>query len=349
MCIHVIGDSPAKLSAVNAILHQQYDVSSELLGNHELHAADTDAVIVTADLTVVDNILALKNLSTKLKLIRKRIFLVEERSRLGTVQAYALGATHVLTTPVSKAQLLAKLVDHNSTPWTSGKTLANGREAALAGAACIASMFSAVVDGVPIDVDAAKEAGRKIAESIAEDGLSYWLDTVRRHHEGTYQHCLLVTGVAVDFGLSLGLRKADMERLYSAAMFHDIGKARIPLAVLEKPAGLSPEERTLIESHPEAGYAALAGTAGISPEILDAVRHHHEYLDGSGYLDGLCGAAIADIVRLLTISDIFSALIENREYRPPLPRETAYEILQGMHGKLEMPLVAAFREVALTR
>ena len=105
----------------------------------------------------------------------------------------------------------------------------------------------------------------------------------------------------------------------------------------------------MIETHPVAGYEVLKGTAGISPEILDAVRHHHEFLDGSGYPDGLCAESIADIVRILTISDIFAALIEHRTYKPTMPRETAYEILQGMKGKLEKPLVEAFREVALSR
>lgn len=210
-------------------------------------------------------------------------------------------------------------------------------------------MFSAVISGSPIDVTAARRAGGKIADSIAEDGLADWLTTVRRHHEGTYQHCLLVTGIAVDFGLSLGMSKTDVERLYSAAIFHDIGKARIPLAILDKPGRLDDHERALIETHPAAGHDALLGTAGISPEILDAVRHHHEYLDGSGYPDGLCAGSIADIVRILTISDIFVALIEARTYKPTMPRETAYEILLGMKGKLEGPLVEAFREVALKR
>jgi HD-GYP domain-containing protein (c-di-GMP phosphodiesterase class II) len=56
----------------------------------------------------------------------------------------------------------------------------------------------------------------------------------------------------------------------------------------------------------------------ISPEILDAVRHHHEYLDGSGYPDKLCAESISDVVRILTVSDIFSALIEDRRYKPPI-------------------------------
>jgi HD-GYP domain-containing protein (c-di-GMP phosphodiesterase class II) len=79
------------------------------------------------------------------------------------------------------------------------------------------------------------------------------------------------------------------------------------------------------------------------------VRHHHEYLDGSGYPDKLCAESISDLVRILTISDIFAALIEYRTYKPVMPREKAYEIVLSMEGKLEKPLVGAFRDVALTR
>src|SRR6202035_2857784 len=98
---------------------------------------------------------------------------------------------------------------------------------------------------------------------------------------------------------------------------------------------LDARERALVETHPAAGYDVLKGTAGISVEVLDAIRHHHEYLDGSGYPDGLCDASITDTVRILTISDIFAALIEDRRYRPVMAREAAYDIICSMHGKLE--------------
>jgi putative nucleotidyltransferase with HDIG domain len=349
MRIHILGDSTARLSAVHAMLEQQLTVTSEFLGNADIRHDDIAAVVVAADLRLVDNISSLKRISGKLGRMRKRVFLIDQRNRLSVVQAYALGATHVLINPVTKAQLLAKLIDHKPCDISARENTSGGVEAAHAGAASLASMFSAVSAGNPVDVQDAKDAASKIADSIAEEGLSDWLTTVRRHHEGTYQHCLLVTGIAVDFGLNLGLGKADIERLHSAAMFHDIGKARIPLAVLDKPGRLDDEERALIETHPATGYDALKGNAGISPEILDAVRHHHEYLDGSGYPDALCSESISDIVRMLTIADIFAALIEERHYKPAMPRDRAYEILRSMHGKLEMPLVAAFREVALTR
>ena len=85
----------------------------------------------------------------------------------------------------------------------------------------------------------------------------------------------------------------------------------------------------------------------MTPEILDAVRHHHEFLDGSGYPDALTAPEISDLVRLLTISDIFAALIESRPYRPVMPRHDAYKLLCDMEGKLELSLVKAFRNVAL--
>jgi putative nucleotidyltransferase with HDIG domain len=346
MSVHIVADSVVKLSALRRMLAPQYAVTSELLSGATGVRSVFDAVVVTADLRIVDNIAALREMFEKLGHVRKRIFLIDQKARLFIVQAYALGATRVLTNPVDQARLLAELADSSPSGTASTDTSRATHEAA---SVAITSMFSAVLSGKPIDVENAKDAAGRIADSIAEDGLSSWLTTVRRHHEGTYQHCLLVTGIAVDFGLSLGLAKPDIERLYSAAMFHDIGKARISLAVLDKPGKLDAQERALIETHPAAGYEALRGNAGISSEVLDAVRHHHEYLDGSGYPDAICGASISDMVRILTICDIFAALIEHRSYKPTMPREQAYEIIRSMHGKLEGPLVAAFRDVALGR
>lgn len=349
MAVYVVADTVSKLSALRTLLEQQHAVTSELLGGGGIQWGGFDAVVIAANLRVFENISALKQMFAKLGDVRKRIFVIDQTSRLFTVQAYALGATRVLIDPVNGADVLAALADNTHFVAGSIRISPNARETAARGAKTIASMFSAVLSGAPIDVERAKDAGSRIVDNVAEDGLSSWLDTVRRHHEGTYQHCLLVTGIAIDFGLSLGMARADIERLYSAAIFHDIGKAKIPLAVLDKPGRLDPEERALIETHPAAGYDVLKENPGISSEVLDAVRHHHEYLDGSGYPDALCAASISDVVRILTISDIFAALIEDRRYKPTLAREQAYEIVRGMRGKLEAPLVTAFREVALNR
>jgi putative nucleotidyltransferase with HDIG domain len=345
MPVHIIADTADKLSNLRAKLEGTHAITCELLGEAPDRSRVPDAIVVRIDLHDAENVAALKSALESLNHVRKRIFFVDQKARLLTVQAYALGATHVLLHPVRAAQLLAKLADTLGSE-NSADDVSNGsRGAASAAAAALTSMFAAVLSGKPVDPLATKNAGSRIADSVAED----WLDTVRRHHEGTYQHCLLVAGIAVDFGLSLGMMKADIERLYSAAMYHDIGKAKIPLAVLDKSDRLDDRERALIETHTVTGYEALKDNAAISAEVLDAVRHHHEYLDGSGYPDALCGNSITDIVRMLTISDIFSALIEHRPYRSTMSRDQAYEVLRGMHGKLEMPLVAAFGEVALNR
>jgi HD-GYP domain-containing protein (c-di-GMP phosphodiesterase class II) len=147
--------------------------------------------------------------------------------------------------------------------------------------------------------------------------------------------------------LEIGFSDLDVKRLGIAATLHDIGKARIPLLILDKPDRLDPGEEEIMRSHPVIGYELLKDIGDITPEILDGVRHHHEYLDGSGYPDGLKAPEISDLVRLLTISDIFAALIESRPYRPAMPRQNAYKILCGMDGKLEHSLVKAFRNVAL--
>ncbi|WP_426609177.1 HD-GYP domain-containing protein [Bradyrhizobium sp. McL0616] len=347
--VHVLADSSDKLSGVCSILDQQFTVAGERLDADGKLSQVPFAIVIRAELRDVDNIAAIKKKAARLAKATKRIFLIEHSSHVSISQAYALGATLVLPGAIDKTKLLAALADPAELAPGSSNDAAQPDNAVEAAATAIASMFTAVTLGGPLDVDGTKEAGRKIAERITEHGLSEWLTTVRRHHEGTYQHCLLVTGVAIDFGLSLGVGRTDLERLYSAAMFHDIGKAQIPLAILDKPGRLDADERAMIETHPAAGYDFLKDHEKISPEVLDAVRHHHECLDGSGYPDALCGENINDIVRILTISDIFAALIEHRTYKPTMPRTEAYNILCGMTGKLEKALVTSFKEVALTR
>jgi putative nucleotidyltransferase with HDIG domain len=349
MPVHIIADSTEQVSSLRDAFAQQHGVTTELLSGATSRCRGYDAVVAAADLRAVENIAALKQVFRRLSHLPQRIFLVDQKSRLLTGQAHALGATHVLHSLRDVTDLLGEKAASASLISAPAPAANPTEDMANAGAAALGSMFSAVSSGNQVIVADARSVGNKIKDHIAEHGLSNWLAMVRRHHEGTFQHCLLVSGVAVDFGLSLALSRPDMERLTTAAMLHDVGKANVPLAVLDKPGRLDPEERAIVETHPAAGYRALKDNKEVSREILDAVLHHHEYLDGSGYPDGLTAANIPDLVRILTISDIFAALIERRAYREPMPREQAYEILKNMRGKLEAPLIAAFRDVALNR
>ena len=325
MLVHFVTDQPDKIPAIRAMLEPRYRVVPQLLGDGGTQIGDSGALLVDADLRKPVRIEQIKQVMREQIRIPEKLFVVERHIHHLIAQAIALGATAVVSRP---GEIVSRL-------------------AQIDGAVAFASMFSAIRNGKPISLSDAENATSQTIDSIEQDGLAAWLDDVRRYHEGTFQHCLLVTGVAVGFALNIRLASPDVKRLGMAATLHDIGKARIPLPILDKPGRLDPAEEEVMRRHPAIGYELLKDLPSISPEILDGVRHHHEYLDGSGYPDGLTAPEISDMVRLLTISDIFAALIETRSYRPAMSRQKAYEILCGMDGKLEQALVRAFRNVAL--
>src|SRR5262249_61031038 len=131
---------------------------------------------------------------------------------------------------------------------------------ALSGAAGardgLASLFS-VCRGEALDSAKISSASAAVDGEIESMGLSSWIDTVRKHHSQTYQHCLIVTGVAAAFGQHLGLSGADRNRLSFAGMLHDVGKAMIPLMILEKPGVLDANEMAIMKKHPGYGIGGL--------------------------------------------------------------------------------------------
>ena len=226
----------------------------------------------------------------------------------------------------------------------SGKALNRGIAAAQA---VMVKIFEKLPAGVPLTIADIVEAENKILKAIKQTSLREWLETVGRHHADSYRHCLFVTGYAVAFAQHLGMREDDQRRLVRAALLHDVGMAFVPVAILDKPGPLADEEIRVMRMHPRLGFDALAAQGGFPPEMLDVVLHHHELLDGTGYPNGLRGNQISDIVRLTTIVDIHSALVEKRAYRLPFTHAKAFAIMEGMDGKLDQHLLQAFRPVAL--
>ena len=188
MPVHVVADTAAKLTTLRAILEKWHAVTCELLGGAGAGGRGSDVVVIATDLRIIENIAALREKLGSFGHVRKRIFLIEQRARLFTVQAYALGATRVLVNPINRAHLLAALTEAIHPDVNSNEAMPGACDAAAAGATALGSMFSAVLTGRPINVARAKCAGSRIADQIAEDGLSSWLGAVRRHHEGSYRH-----------------------------------------------------------------------------------------------------------------------------------------------------------------
>ena len=145
--------------------------------------------------------------------------------------------------------------------------------------------------------------------------------------------------------LILALANVDLVYLRLSALLCAADRVLPYLRAASDAGELTEAERTLVRTHPDRGHAMLVGR-GFAEEVLAVVRGHHEMLDGSGYPDGLRGAAIPDLVRLVTVCDVYGALIEHRAYRRPMPADEAYSILESMVGKLDGDFVRAFRPVA---
>jgi len=214
-----------------------------------------------------------------------------------------------------------------------------------AGNQLLDNVFGKLLTGGRLDADEIARGSTAVIDTLGEVGLADWVDAVRAHHDLTYQHCLLVTGTLLSIGHHLKMNNADLQRLAVGGLLHDLGKADIPTEVLDKPSALTAEEQAIMRQHPVTGVERLAMIRNAPPELVAFVRDHHEYLDGSGYPNGLTAERISDPVRLLTIVDIFSALIEFRTYKPPMPANDAIRVLENMSGRLDMAILATVKPV----
>ncbi len=278
-----------------------------------------------------------------------RLFVIAGGLHHGAMQAWALGATDTIERPFDAEAVLRRVrgavadgggFDDSE----SGQALNRGVSAAHL---IMVKIFERLPAGVPLTFSDVIRAETQILRAIKKSSLREWLMAVGRHHNQSYRHCLFATGFAVAFAQHLGMREDDQRRLARAALLHDVGKAFIPVAILDKPGKLTADEMSEIRKHPRLGFECLAATGGFPPEMLDVVLHHHEFLDGTGYPDGLVGGQISDIVRLITIVDIHAALVETRSYRMPFTHAMAFATMEEMGGKLDQQLLQAFRPVAV--
>jgi HD-GYP domain-containing protein (c-di-GMP phosphodiesterase class II) len=274
----------------------------------------------------------------------KSVIILSSNDISKIARARATGPGMVFSRPFLMSDLLDYLLDRDC---SVGKGKPPGLEVSIAdGSRTLDTIFNCVKSGVPLNKQMLSKASEQIVGQIGYSGLSDWVDTVRKHHHGTYQHCLLVTGVAVAFARHLGFSANDQSFISLAGMVHDLGKANIAVEILDKPTALDEHEWEVMREHPRLGYEALAATPDISKMVLDIVLHHHEYLDGTGYPHRLRGSEISDVVRLMTVADVFGALLENRPYKKPLPSRAAYKILTEMGPKLDYDMVREFESVA---
>ena len=291
-----------------------------------------------------------------------RFFVVPPRDRAAVVEARALGATVILDRPVDPIRLSRLLISLKkitaplpTTTTVSVRGAENGTDAGAALAALqelttvVDDLVDACVAGYTPRGDSLYTAVRNVLPAIDREGLGSWMALVRRHHTGIYEHSLITMTLAAAFGRTLHLGHEQEVQLAAAGLVHDIGKCWVPPEILAKPGSLTPDEYALVRRHSHDGWAALhPSIPALDAGVLDAVLHHHEYLDGSGYPDGLLAAHIPTITRMITITDIYAALAEARSYRRAMKPSEIRPVLEELaaRGCIDAELWAAFPHAA---
>lgn len=137
---------------------------------------------------------------------------------------------------------------------------------------------------------------------------------------------------AMQLGSAIGLPDDELNLLYKAALLHDVGTLAVPAAILGKRGSLEPAEFSQVKRHPAIAEEIL-GPLPRADQLLPAIRHHHERVDGAGYPDSLAGESIPIFSRIIAIADAYVALTSDRPYRPRLSRQQALETLREQAGK----------------
>src|SRR5579862_749821 len=188
-----------------------------------------------------------------------RLFVLADALHHGSMQAWALGATDTIARPFDAAGILQRIraafPDSNSFDASErGKTLNRGVAAAHE---VMVKIFHKLPAGEPLKFSDVVQAENRILKAIKHSSLREWLTAVGCHHETSFRHCLFVTGFAVALAQHLGMREDDQRRLTRAALLHDVGKAFVSVAILDKQDKLTEEEVAELRSHPRRGYDAL--------------------------------------------------------------------------------------------
>ncbi len=208
----------------------------------------------------------------------------------------------------------------------------------------VVSMFKEVRMGKAIDTEAVTGVVQDIADSVTRNsGALISLARLKTADDYTYMHSVAVCALMVALGRQIGLSDAHLHTAGMAGLLHDLGKAAIPLEVLNKPGKLTDEEFELVKSHPKEGWLMLKEGSGVEAAVLDACLHHHEKMDGTGYPDRLGADKLTTIARMAAICDIYDAITSDRPYKRGWdPAESIRRMAEWTKGHLDPRLFQAF-------
>lgn len=188
--------------------------------------------------------------------------------------------------------------------------------------------------GAALDIDSASELVERVIDSVMRNTYALIsLSKLRAFDEYTYNHSINVGVLSVGFARFIGLPREVIQPLGLAGLLHDMGKARIPDSILNKPGRLTEEEFAMIRRHSQLGVDLLRQTPELSTEILRGVGEHHEKYNGSGYPRGLKGDEISLFASLISLADVYDALTSERVYKRGIQPNKAMGTIFSMRGQ----------------
>ena len=180
----------------------------------------------------------------------------------------------------------------------------------------VTNLFSDARMGKAIDAQRCGPlVGDMAASTFRNPGALVSLARLKTKDDYTCMHSVAVCALMISLGKQMGLNDARCHEAGLAGLLHDLGKAAMPMTLLDKPGKLTDTEFAVILTHPQRGHEMLQEAKGASASALDVCLHHHERMDGAGYPHKLAGEQLNAMVRMGSVCDVYDAITSNRSYK----------------------------------
>jgi HD-GYP domain-containing protein (c-di-GMP phosphodiesterase class II) len=241
-------------------------------------------------------------------------------------------------------QTLDVIVQRELAPVSVGAELERAAKICFQSKQAVISMFQEARMGKSVDIGGAQQLVEDISDSVARNpGALISLARLKTVDDYTYMHSVAVCAMMVGLAKQLGLDEAQTRSAGMAGLMHDLGKALMPMDVLNKPGKLTTSEFNLIKTHPAEGHRLLLGGLNVDPLILDVCLHHHEKTDGSGYPKGLKADQISLFAKMGAVCDVYDAITSNRPYKSGWdPAESLRKMAEWANGHFDGKVFQAF-------
>lgn len=185
-----------------------------------------------------------------------------------------------------------------------------------------------------LELEGLKER-RKSSQKIFDQTATVFVNAIDARNADTQGHSVRVAGYAKQIAKASGKDEDECDRIYYAALLHDVGKLGVPESILNKRGELTAEEEEILKQQPEMGNHILSGITEL-PFLVNGARYHMERYDGRGYPDGLKGEEIPEIARIITVAESYDDMTCKTTARDPLPQMIVREeFVKGAGSKYD--------------